>query len=62
MIETTFSLLRTVYHAKKMFHRTTTYQESRLAHTSAMFQVLIGRDHYLHSDHAFKPSTTEFFL
>ena len=62
MIETTFSLLTVVCHAKKMFHRTAAYLESRLAYTAAMFNVLIGLDRCLHPDHAFKISIAEFSL
>ena len=62
MIETTFSLLTVVCHAKKMFHRTAAHLESRLAYTAAMFNVLIGLDRRLHPDDAFKISIAEFSL
>lgn len=62
MIETTFSLLTVICHAKKMFHRTAAYLESRLAYTAAMFNVLISLDRRLHPDHAFKLSIADFSL
>lgn len=62
MVETTFSLLTVVCHAKKMFHRTVVHLETRLAYTAAMFNVLIGLDRQLHPDHAFKLSIAEFSL
>ena len=62
MIETTFSLLTVVCHAKKMFHRTTAHLEARLAYTAAMFNVLIGLHRQFHADHAFKLSIAEFSL
>ena len=61
-IETTFSLLTVICQAKKMFHRTAAHLEARLAYTAAMFNVLIGLDRLLHSDHAFKLSIAEFSL
>jgi hypothetical protein len=61
-IETTFSLLTVVCHAKKMFHRTAAHLEARLAYTAAMFNVLIALDRALHPDHAFKISIAEFSL
>jgi hypothetical protein len=62
MIETTFSLLTVICHAKKMFHRKVADLEARLAYTAAMFNVLIGLDRQLHPDHAFKLSIAEFSL
>lgn len=62
IVETTFSLLTVICHAKKMFHRTAAHLEARLAYTAAMFNVLIGLDRHLHPDHAFKLSIAEFSL
>jgi hypothetical protein len=62
MIETTFSWLTVVCTAKKMFHRTATHLEARLAYTAAMFNVLIGLHRQLHPDHPFKLSIAEFSL
>ncbi len=39
IVETSFSLLTVVCHAKKMFHRTAAHLEARLAHTAAKFNV-----------------------
>lgn len=62
LIETCFSLLTVICHAKKMFHRTAAHLEARLAYTAAMFNVLVGLDRQLHPDHAFKLSIAEFSL
>lgn len=62
MVETAFSLLTVVCHAKKMFHRTAHHLEARLAYTAAMFNVLIGLDRQFHPDHAFTLSLAEFSL
>ena len=62
MLETTFSLLTVVCHAKKMFHRTQAHLEARLAYAAAMFNVLIALDRQFHADHAFKLSIAELSL
>ncbi len=62
LVETAFSLLTVVCHAKKMFHRTAHHLEARLAYTAAMFNLLIGLDRRLHPDHAFTLSLAEFSL
>lgn len=62
LIETSFSLLTVVCHAKQMFHRKAAHLEARLAYTAAMFNVLIGLDRQLHPDHAFKLSIAAFSL
>ena len=61
-IETTFSLLTVICHAKKMFHRTAAYLESRLAYTAAMFNVLIGLDRHLRPEDPFHISIAQFSL
>jgi hypothetical protein len=61
-IETSFSLLTVVCHAKKMFHRTAAHLEARLAYTAAMFNILIGLDRQRHPDHEFSLSIAEFSL
>lgn len=62
MVETTFSLLTVICHAKKMFHRTAAHLEARLAYTAAMFNVLIQLDRQVHPDHQFTLSIAEFSL
>jgi len=62
MIETTFSLLTVVCHAKQMFHRTAHHLQARLAYTAAMFNVLIGLDRQLHPDDPFRTSIAQFSL
>ena len=62
MIETTFSLLRVMCQAKKMFHRSAAHLEARVAYTAAMFNTLIGLDRQLHPHNAFKLSIAEFSL
>ena len=57
IIETTLSLLTVVFHAKKIFHRTAAYLESRLAYAAAVYSVLSGLDRHLHPDYAFKISS-----
>jgi len=62
-VETTFSLLTVVAHAKKMFHRTEAYLGARLAYTAAMFNVCLSLFHQLHPDESpFKVSIAEFSL
>src|SRR5258708_25269171 len=48
VIETSFSLLTVVCHAKQMLHRTPHHLQARLAYTAAMFNVLITLDRHLH--------------
>jgi hypothetical protein len=62
MIETTFSLLTVVCHAKKMFHRQWTHLQARLAYTAAMFNVLVQLDRQFHPEHQFTLSIAEFSL
>lgn len=61
-IETTFSLLTVVCHAKHMFHRTAHHLKARLAYTAAMFNVLIALGRSLHPDDPFRTSIAEFSL
>ena len=61
-VETTFSLLTVICHAKQMFHRTAHHLQARLAYTAAMFNVLIGLDRQLHPDHPFRISIAQFSL
>lgn len=42
LIETVFSLVTTVCHLKKIFHRTMRYIETRLAYVAAMFNCLLA--------------------
>lgn len=62
MVETTFSLLTVVCHAKKMFHRSVTHLQARLAYTAALFNVLIALDRQLHPDHPLRISIAQFSL
>jgi len=62
MVETSFSLLTVVCQAKKIFHRTAAYIDTRLAYTAAMFNVVLGLDRREHPDHALKLSIAEFSL
>ena len=62
MVETTYSLLTVVCHAKKMFHRTAAHLQARLAYTAAMFNVLLSLDRHIHPKHAFSLSIAEFSL
>jgi len=61
-METTFSLLTVVCHAKQMFHRTAHHLQVRLAYTAAMFNVLIGLERQLHPDDPFRTRLAEFSL
>lgn len=62
-IETTFSLLTVVAHAKKIFHRAEAYIAARLTYTAAMFNVCLTLFHQLHPDESpFKVSIAEFSL
>lgn len=62
LIETTFSLLTVVCHAKRLFHCTTHHLQAQLAYTAAMFNVLIGRERQLHPDDPLRISIAEFSL
>ena len=63
MVETSFSLLTVVCHAKKIYHRVEAYIEARLAYTVAMFNICLKLFHDLHPlESAFKMSIAEFSL
>lgn len=63
MVETAFSMLTVVCHAKKIFHRVAGYIEARMAYTMAMFNVLLALFHELHPDAPpHKMSIAEFSL
>lgn len=63
IIETAFSMLTLVAHFKHLFERTATYIDSRLAATTAMFNVLLALFHQLHPDaDPFQMSIAEFSL
>ncbi len=62
MIETTFSLLTVICHAKKMFHRTAAHLEAHFAYLAAMFNVLIQLHRQLHPEHQFTLSMAQFSL
>jgi hypothetical protein len=63
VIETSFSLLTVVAHAKQMHHRLEDYMEARLAYTVALFNICLRLFHRLHPDEpAFKMSIAEFSL
>jgi hypothetical protein len=63
IVETAFSMQTVVCHAKKMFHRTASYIEARLAYAMTMFNVLLALFHELHPDApAHKMSIAEFSL
>ena len=63
VVETTFSLLTVVTHAKKMYHRAEAYIGAHLAYTAAMFNTCLTLFHQLHPDQSpFKVSIAEFSL
>jgi hypothetical protein len=63
IVETAFSMLTVVCHAKKIFHRAAEYIEARMAYTMAMFNVLLALFHELHPDAPpHKMSIAEFSL
>jgi hypothetical protein len=63
LVETAFSLLTVVCHAKKIQHRLEAYLEARLAYTVAMFKICLKLFHHLHPDECvFKMSIAEFSL
>jgi hypothetical protein len=61
-IETAFSLLTVVCHAKQMFHRTAHHLQARCAYTAAMFNILIALDRQLHPGDPFRTSIADFSL
>ncbi len=62
-IETIFSMLTTVCHAKKMAHRTAQHLQARLAYMAAMFNTCLALFHQLHPDaDPFQLSIAEFSL
>ncbi len=63
IVETSFSLLTVVAHAKKIYHRLEPYIQARLAYTVAMFNTCLTLFHQLHPEEsAFKMSIAEFSL
>jgi len=63
MVETSFSLLTVIAHAKKIHHRLEAYIEARLAYTVAMFNICLKLFHQLHPQESrFKMSIAEFSL
>jgi len=63
VVETSFSLLTVVCHAKKIHHRLEAYIEARLAYTVAMFNICLKLFHQLHPQESrFKMSIAEFSL
>jgi len=63
VVETTFSLLTVVCHAKKMFHRRRSYLQARFAYTAAMFNLLVTFSRQLDpSADPFKVSIAQFSL
>jgi hypothetical protein len=62
-VETSFSMVTVVCQAKKIFHRTETYIEARLAYLVAMFNVCLRLFHRLHPQESpYKMSIAEFSL
>lgn len=63
VVETSFSLLTVVCHAKQLHHRLEAYIDARLAYTVAMFNTCLGLFHALHPEESrFKMSIAEFSL
>lgn len=62
VIETVFSLLTVVCHAKKMFHRRLPHLEARFAYTAAMFNVLLNLSRHHAQADPFKVSIAQFSL
>ena len=50
IVETALSLVTMVCHLKKVFHRTRTHFEARLAYVAAMFNALLGLNRTLQPD------------
>ncbi len=62
-VETTFSLLTFVCHAKQMFHRRIPHLEARFAYTAAMFNLLVRWSRLLDpAADPFKVSIAQFSL
>ena len=62
-IESAWSMVTVVCQAKKIYHRTEDYIETRLAYLAAMFNVCLRLFHRLHPDDSpFKMSIAEFSL
>jgi len=62
-VETTFSLLTVICHAKKMFHRRLPHLIARFAYTAAMFNVLVKLSRQLDpAADPFKVSIAQFSL
>ena len=63
VVETSFSMLTVVCHAKKIHHRLEPYIEARLAYTTAMFNTCLALFHTLHPEESkFKMRIAEFSL
>jgi hypothetical protein len=62
IIETTFSMLTLVCHAKKFFHRLPEYLWSHCAYLAAMFNVLVALFQELFPDDERSRSLAEFSL
>jgi hypothetical protein len=50
LVETALSLVTTVCHLKKVFHRTRHHFQARLAYVAAMFNILLGLNRHLKPD------------
>lgn len=50
LVETALSLVTTVCHLKKVFHRTRHHFQARLAYVAAMFNILLGLNRHLQPD------------
>lgn len=63
VVETALAMVTTVGHLKKIHHRFEAYLQARLAFVCAMFNVLLGLFHKLHTEtHPFQMSIAEFSL
>jgi hypothetical protein len=63
VVETSFSMITVVCHAKKIHHRLEEYIDARLAYTVAMFNVCLKLFHQLHPEESvFKMSIAQFSL
>lgn len=62
-IETVFSMLTVVCHAKRMFHRAAHHLQAHLAYLAAAFNLCVALYHELHPDaHPYKLSIKDFCL
>jgi len=62
-IETVFSMLTVVCHAKRMFHRAAHHLQAHLAYLAAAFNLCVALYHELHPDaHPCKLSIKDFCL